>query len=81
MKYYRVESGTRRMTIPACANCGKRPGTETWLGDAGVLGYVHGMGVLWCELCVATAQLEYALALAKWIPALEQKVRDLGGEP
>ena len=60
-----------------CQNCKLRPGTETWVADAGVLGLLHGMHQRWCSLCVVKEQLKYAREKAAAIPALEQQLREL----
>ena len=60
-----------------CQNCHKRPGTLSWVGEGGSLAMVHGMSVLWCEFCVLSAQIKYAKDLAKGIPELEKKLREL----
>lgn len=54
-----------------CANCKKRPGTETW-GDA--LAVTHGWAAKWCVMCVLEAQLEHARERAAAIPELERRL-------
>lgn len=56
-----------------CENCGKREATQTWVGAGGVMGWVHGMGADWCEICCIEAQIEYAEEAAARIPELKRK--------
>ena len=60
-----------------CQQCGLRDGTERWVGSGGVLAYVHGAGVWWCQHCVVEAQLTYARELAATIPDLERRLAAL----
>lgn len=62
-----------------CARCGLRHGTQRWSGD---MGSVMAMRVynslpIWCELCIAETQLEYAKAQAERIPELAAEVARL----
>ena len=68
------------MTDP-CANCGQREGTHTWVGSAGVLGFVHGWSAKWCERCVVAAQLEHAQKMAGQLPVLAARLAELEREP
>lgn len=54
-----------------CTVCGLRPGTEKWVGEGGVLGLVHGMYSMRCQVCVLEEQLAYARGRAAAIPQLE----------
>lgn len=60
-----------------CRNCHARPGTELWVGEGGVLAYVHGPGVYWCRVCVLKVQLKHARKRAAEIPAMERELADL----
>jgi hypothetical protein len=57
-----------------CANCNKREGTETWVGDGGVMGYVHGNYQMWCKVCVLEAQIEHCREAAERLADLEQEL-------
>lgn len=63
-----------------CKNCGKREATEIWVGDGGVMGYIHGASANWCKICCIEEQLRYAKKIAESIPELERKLRELNGE-
>jgi len=43
-----------------CEHCHKRKGTVRWVGDTGVMGWIHGMSQWWCKRCVLEAQIKYA---------------------
>jgi hypothetical protein len=69
------------MTTPEaeCWRCGAVGPTITWVGESGVVGFIHGMSEQYCERCVVTLQLDYARDLAVKIPALETRLAELGG--
>jgi hypothetical protein len=75
-KYFAGDNRVERPSgpPPRCAQCHRRPGTITWVGEGGALAYVHGGGVRWCERCVVEAQLAHAVAMARQVPALEQQL-------
>lgn len=60
-----------------CRNCEERPGLETWVGDGGVMSYVHGGGEPWCKKCCIEAQLKHAREMATKIPELEAELQAL----
>jgi hypothetical protein len=68
---YTIQPGTM------CANCGKRPATNNWVGEGTTLDLIHGNYVQWCEPCCAKASLEYARKQADRIPELEDWVKRL----
>jgi protein-arginine kinase activator protein McsA len=43
-----------------CQHCHKREATVHWVGEGGVLDFVHGMYEEWCEICSLEAQLAHA---------------------
>jgi hypothetical protein len=63
-----------------CANCGKRPGVNDWVGEGGIFGWVHGMSQKWCEICCVREQLRHATELATRIPALKKELERLENE-
>lgn len=63
-----------------CANCGKRPGTISWVGEGGVLDYVHGMYQMWCELCTVEASIEYVVKQMERLPGLRKRLAELTDE-
>lgn len=60
-----------------CVRCQKRPGTTIWIGEGGVMDYIHGGGVPYCQRCVVECQLEYARKLTATIPDLERQLAEL----
>lgn len=60
-----------------CATCGKRPGTETWVGEGGALAFNHGFYQMRCKVCCVTDQLDYARKCAADIPELERELAAL----
>jgi hypothetical protein len=62
-----------------CESCGQRDATIAWIGEGSSLDYVHGDFERWCELCVVTAQLDYAKAIVTKIPKLKAKLKELEG--
>lgn len=65
-----------------CQHCQRRPGTETWIGEGGMLGWAHGIFALWCMQCVLEAQIEHAQQAAERLPELKCKLAALtAGEP
>lgn len=65
----------------ACAKCNKRPATDWWAGDGGMIGAVHGCVAPWCKVCCLEEQLTYARNAAQRIPELEAELAALKGEP
>jgi len=59
-----------------CPNCGRRPASENWVGEGGMLDYVHGFYQRWCKLCCLKAQLEYARKQVERIPDLEKQLAE-----
>jgi hypothetical protein len=64
-----------------CASCLQRPATMNWTGEGGTLAFVHGMYQRWCELCVVSAQVAYALKSQDGLPALKARLAELRAEP
>jgi hypothetical protein len=60
-----------------CSKCKTGKATTWWTGDEGVMGFIHGMGVPYCDRCVTEEQLEYARKIAATIPTLEAKLKSL----
>ena len=42
-----------------CENCRAREATVLWVGDGGVLGWVHGAYECWCSICALEKQLAH----------------------
>ena len=61
-----------------CDNCGEREGTVEWGGAEPTFAFTHGFMVKWCEICVATAQLDHAEKCAASIPKLIATLSDHG---
>ena len=59
-----------------CQKCGNREGTEIWC-EYGVLGWTHGMGQHWCEICVLEEQLEFARKAVERIPEMTKRLEEL----
>lgn len=60
-----------------CTRCIKRPATQWWVGDGGILGAVHGMITPYCDRCCIEEQLISAREQAARIPELEAKLASL----
>lgn len=58
-----------------CANCEKHPASVQWVGEGGVLDFVHGHYSWWCSCCALRAQLAFARKQARRIAGLEVKVK------
>ena len=58
-----------------CQNCHKREGTVRWVGDTGVMGWIHGMSQWWCKQCCLKESLKYAKHQAKRIVKLEKQLK------
>ncbi len=56
-----------------CRRCQKRPATNIWVGEGGVMSWAHGGGEPWCDLCITEEQLVYAWQILENLPALEVK--------
>jgi len=67
----------KRTEKELCQNCGKREATTNWVGDGGVIEYVHGFYQRWCDYCATKATLAYARKQARRIPSLERKLAKL----
>jgi len=57
-----------------CQHCGKRPATESWIGEGGVLAMTHGMSQAWCKLCCLQEQILYAKKIIKNFPKLKREL-------
>lgn len=72
--YEALDAGIRaraaRRDAGLCEQCGKRPGTQMWVGTEGTLAYTHGFYQLWCERCCTEAQIVYAVRRALSLPIL-----------
>ena len=70
---------TEMFPVPegACEFCNKRPATSWWVGDGGIMSFVHGGGIGACERCCTEEQLKHARAAAERIPELERKLAEL----
>lgn len=51
-----------------CANCNKREGSDVYVGNSGMMGYVHGFYQIWCKKCIYEAQIEFLENELKRIP-------------
>ncbi|KKN82016.1 hypothetical protein LCGC14_0312830 [marine sediment metagenome] len=60
-----------------CENCGLRDATGWWVGDGGVLAFVHGHKKAWCEQCVVRAQIQHAEEMAANLPSLRETLDTL----
>ena len=58
-----------------CENCHKRPATEDWTGEGGILAFVHGMYSRWCSVCVLRTQIKFAYERKDTIPQLEKELQ------
>ena len=65
------------ITSELCNKCKKRPATESWVGDGGMIGFVHGCFERWCKRCCIEEQLSHCKKAAKRIPALEKELLEL----
>jgi hypothetical protein len=74
--YIAVENVPHPAPSGLCVNCHARPATVAWVGD-GMLAYVHGGGVPWCQHCAVAANLAFARKQAAMIPTLEQQLKQL----
>jgi len=43
-----------------CEKCGRRQATIKWVGEGGIMAFVHGMYHDWCEKCALEAKIKYA---------------------
>ena len=68
---------TQNLDYSLCQNCRLRPGTETWVGELGILAAIRGMAVQWCKICCLEAQLLHAQERARAIPELEIELTKL----
>jgi hypothetical protein len=59
-----------------CENCGRRPATVKWCGEAGVLAFTHGFAKNWCEACALAEQVRYAEKLATDLPELRRRLAE-----
>ena len=53
-----------------CQHCGKHEATIKWVGEGGVMDFVHGNYKDICQCCSLKMQLEHAKAMAARIPEL-----------
>ena len=60
-----------------CQNCGKRPGTEKWVGEGSTLDYIHGFYSKWCKICCLEEQLKFHKEAASRIPEIEKELAEL----
>lgn len=59
-----------------CTNCYKHKANNIpWVGEGGMMGYVHGAYSYWCDCCVLKAQVKYARASARRLKGLEIKLK------
>ena len=49
-----------------CANCNKREGSDVYVGNSGMMGYVHGFYQIWCKKCIYEAQMNKHMPKLKW---------------
>ena len=43
-----------------CQHCHKRKATIKWVGEGGMLAFLHGAYEMWCNRCCDEAQLAFA---------------------
>ena len=60
-----------------CQNCGKRQGTENWVGDGGMLAFTHGFSQCWCKICCLEEQLKHAREVVARIAGMETELAAL----
>jgi len=70
-----MDANEREPTLRVCANCKIRPGTETWVGEGGTLGLVHGFSAQWCLRCCLEAQIEYCQKAADRLLSLKEMLK------
>ena len=57
-----------------CRSCRRREATVNWVGDGGVMAYVHGAYQRWCNVCAVRAQIAHAEEAAASLPALRAEL-------
>jgi hypothetical protein len=60
-----------------CGNCHKRPGTETWVAEGGMIAYAHGFYAMWCKRCCLEAQVKFCRDAIVRLPTLEKQLAEL----
>lgn len=60
-----------------CVRCHRVAPLQIWVGEGGIMGYVHGAYQMWCERCIVEAQLEHALRADEGIPTLKARLKEL----
>ncbi len=61
-----------------CTNCLKHKHNGIpWVGDGGVMGFVHGAYTYWCDCCVLKEQIKHAEEQVKRLRELRQKYNKL----
>jgi protein-arginine kinase activator protein McsA len=43
-----------------CQHCHKREATVNWVGEGGMMNFIHGFYERWCEQCCLEAEVAYA---------------------
>ncbi len=60
-----------------CNNCKKHKGTEIWIGDGGMMGYVHGAYSNWCKCCTLKAQIRHIKKISKNLEKLAKELAEV----
>lgn len=60
-----------------CQNCQKRDATENWVGNGGMMDFVHGNYQRWCKVCVLKTQIKHLKQQVRRLPILEAKLKKL----
>ena len=60
-----------------CQNCHKRKAVTHWVGEGGMLDFIHGQYEMWCKKCCVLKQLEYAKEHKNDLKRFKKELRDL----
>ena len=60
-----------------CQKCKKREATTKWVGEGGVVDFIHGMYQEWCGICCLEAQIAYAEKHKNDLKKLKEKLKKL----
>jgi hypothetical protein len=71
-----LPEGARLRPTTLCENCGRRPATVKWCGEAGMLAFTHGFAKDWCEACALGEQVKHAEKAAAELPELRRRLAE-----
>ena len=69
-------SGGDQSLEDLCQNCKHRLATENWVGEGGMIGYIHGMYARWCKVCVLEKQCKHIRDSIALLGQLEKELRE-----